>query len=145
MKSFICVFMLHIAFVSAVYAQESPVEALTPTETVKLFEACYGTAEMDTCAEIVTVGFRNNKPKSVWVYDTWKALNKAQYRKESSEVLRQKIDGDTAYVILQTRIDTAGGFADQKEMYTLLKVDGVWLIHDLRIGDEFLEEEQQQL
>lgn len=126
-------------------AQENPTgEALTPAETVDLWNTCYGAATMDACGDITTANMRDNKPKSVWVYDSRKILNGLEQRKDSSEIIKEKIDGDTAMIIVQSRIYTVGGYADQKELFALVKVDGVWLIDDLVVGDEILEDEKQK-
>lgn len=117
----------------------------TPTETIAIWNAGYGTAEMDACADVTTARMRDDKPKSVWVYDTWKKLNRLGYRKETSAVLQEKIDGDTAVVVLQTRIYADDVYSDQKELFTLMRVDGVWLIDALRVGDEILETQPEQL
>lgn len=54
-------------------------------------------------------------------------------------VLESKITGDTAAVILDTKIKTKAADADQKELYLLIREDGRWLIDELQVGDEILE------
>ena len=146
-KILLITIMLQLACLSGILAQEnSAQEALpqkTPLEIVELWNTCYGTADMDQCANLTTAAMRKEKPKSVWVYDTWKFLNAVEYRKEESEVLQEKIDGDAAVIVLQTRI-YADGYVDQKELFKLIQVDGEWLIDDLIVGDEVLEEEKKQ-
>ena len=124
-----------------IHAQETP--AQTPLEVVELWNTTYGTADMDICANLTTAVMRKGKPKSVWVYDSWKQLNTLDYRKEESQIIQQKIDGNTAVIVLQTRI-YADGYVDQKELFKLIRVDGEWLIDELIIGDEVLEEERKQ-
>ncbi len=135
MKIFIRLIILQVAFISSVYGQT------TPIETVEIWNAAYGTAEMDKCADITTAKMRDNKPKSVWVYDTWKQLDKIDYRKETSEIIRHKIENDSAVIIVQSRIYALNGYVDQKELFTLLHIDGTWLIDKLIVGDEVLEEQ----
>lgn len=120
-------------------------ETRTPTETVAIWNAGYGTADMDACADVTTANLRDDKPKAVWVYDTWKHLTRLGYRKEQSDVLQEKIDGETAVVMLQTRIYAIDAYSDQKELFTLIRVDGVWLIDDVQVGDEILEKRPEQL
>ncbi len=145
MKKFACILIVLLAVgvllavVPAAYAER------TPSEVVKLWESCYGTAEMDRCGPITTAKMRNDKPESVWVYDVWKDLHRAEYRKEGSEVLKEEIGGEAAIIILQTRIYAMDGYVDQKEMYKLIKVEGEWLIDELVIGDEILEEDLEEL
>ncbi len=140
MKKLVCILILFLMCVSAVsvHAEE------TPAEVVDAWEACYGTAEMDQCGEIVTAKMRDDKPISVWVYDAWKALDRIKYRKEQSEVLKEEIDEMTAIVVLQARIYALDGYVDQKELYRLWKIDGEWFIDGIIIGDEILEEEQEE-
>ncbi len=95
---------------------------------------------MDKCADITSAKMRDNKPKSVWV-DTWKQLDKIDYRKETSEIIRHKIENDGAIIIVQSRICALNSYVDQKELFTLLHIDGTWLIDKLIVGDEVLEEQ----
>ena len=139
MKVFINVIIIQLAFISAIYGQA------TPIETIELWNTTYGTAEMDQCGDITTAKMRDNKPKSVWVYDTWKQLDKIDYRKETSKIIRQKIDADMAVIVVQSRIYALDGYVDQKELFTLLNINGTWLIDELVVGDEVLEEKLQQL
>lgn len=53
--------------------------SLSPVEVVKLFESTYGTANMDQAADLTTPKMRSNRPKAVWIYDTWKALQSIDY------------------------------------------------------------------
>lgn len=131
--------IIQLAFISAIYGQA------TPIETVELWNKTYGTAEMDQCGDITTAKMRDNKPKSVWVYDTWKQLDKIDYRKETSEIIQQKIDADIAIIVVQSRIYALDGYVDQKELFTLLNIDGTWLIDELVVGDEVLEEKHERL
>ncbi len=48
----------------------------SPIDVVKLFNENYGGPRMDKIADYTTANFRDNKPKSVWVVDTWRALKK---------------------------------------------------------------------
>ena len=139
MKVLISLIIIQLAFISVIYGQA------TPIETVEIWNATYGTAEMDQCGDITTARMRDNKPKSVWVYDTWKQLDKIDYRKETSEIIRQKIDADIAVIVVQSRIYAIDGYVDQKELFTLLNIDGTWFIDELVVGDEVLEEKHEQL
>ncbi len=138
----ICIVIVSLTCVSAfVHAENKN----TPREVVERWERCYGTADMDRCGAITTAKMRDNKPISVWVYDLWTKLHRIGYRKKKSELLKEKIDGTSAIIVLQARIDALDGFVDQKEMYKLIKIDDQWLIDDLIIGDEILEEELEEL
>ena len=143
MKTCLSLFIIQFIFISPIFAQETPINQ-SPLEIIKLWNTCYGTAEMDRCANITTIAMRKGKPKSVWVYDTWKQLDKLDYQKETSEVIQEKIDGDVAIIVLQSRIYAVDGYVDQKELFKLVNINGEWLIDDLIVGDEVLEEEKEQ-
>ncbi len=55
-------------------------------EVVKLFDKTYSGPIMDEIAGYTTPGFRDNKPKSVWVVETWKTLNKLKYKGVDSSI-----------------------------------------------------------
>lgn len=127
------------------YGQETPAKQLTPTETVELWNRCYGTAEMDLCGDITTAKMRDDEPITVWIYDTYKQLKRIGYKKETSEVIEEKINGDVARVGVQSRIVAGGIYSDQKELFILQRIDDKWLIDNLIVGDEQLEEPKKQL
>ncbi len=73
----------------------------SPLEVVKLFDKCYGGPLMDEIADYTTPSFRDNKPKSVWVVETWKTLKDIQYERLNSSVIGSQVKGDKAIVILE--------------------------------------------
>ena len=58
----------------------------SPLQVVKSFDMTYGGPLMVEIADYTTAGFRDYKPKSVWVVDTWKTLNKLKYKRLNSSV-----------------------------------------------------------
>ncbi len=56
---------------------------------------------MDEIADYTTPSFRDNKPKSVWVVETWKTLKDIQYERLNSSVIGSQVKGDKAIVILE--------------------------------------------
>ncbi len=116
-----------------------------PIEVVNLFNNLYGGPEMDTIADYTTPKFRDNKPKSVWVVDTWKILKKLKYERLNSSVIDSKVDNDKAIVVMDAKISTAATAATQKEVYYLVKEGDKWLIDDLIITDEELDLDQMKL
>jgi len=86
---------------------------------------------MDEAAAITTVDFRDGVPGSVWVAEVWPKLKTFEYKKIKTEILSTKNDGDKAIVIAQSKISTAGGDSVQKEIYSLIRFQGKWLIDDL--------------
>jgi len=94
---------------------------------------------MDEIADYTTDKFRDKKPKSVWVVDTWKALNKLKYERLNSSVIDSKVKDDKAVVIIEARIKTAVGEVTQKEIYYLVKEGERWLIDELVVTDEEID------
>jgi len=131
-------FLLTLCISAFCYAQ-------TPLEVVELFHKCYGNPCMDEIADYTTPRFRDNKPKSVWVVDTWKTLNTMKYEKINSSVLDSKVKADKAVVIVNVKITTVGGDASQKEIFYLVKEGEIWLIDELVVTDEEIDVDKIQL
>jgi hypothetical protein len=131
-------FLLTLFLVTFCYAQ-------TPLEVVELFHKCYGNPCMDEIADYTTPRFRDNKPKSVWVVDTWKTLNTMKYEKINSSVLDSKVKADKAVVIVNVKITTVGGDASQKEIFYLVKEGEMWLIDELVVTDEEIDVDKIEL
>ena len=71
-----------------------------PLEVVQLFDKAYGGPLMDEIADYTTPQFRDNKPKSVWVVETWKTLKDIQYERVNSSVISSQVKDDKAIVIM---------------------------------------------
>jgi hypothetical protein len=117
----------------------------TPIEIVQMFDKCYGTASMDDIPDYTTPKFRDNKPKSVWVVDTWNTLKDIKYERLASSMVNSRINEDKAIVVYEVKIKTAAGETSQKEIYFLIKEDGKWLIDDLVVTDEEIDLEKLEL
>ena len=117
----------------------------TPSDIVNVFVNTYGGPYMDELANFTTPNFRDNKPKSVWVVDTWKSLKQIKYRKIRSSVIASKVKGNKAVVIVDATIETKAVKTSQKELYYLIKEDGKWLINDLVVTDEDIDLENEKL
>jgi len=116
----------------------------TPGEVVTEWTKVYG-VDMDIAAELTTLEFRGGKPKGVWASETYRIFKSIGYKHLGGEIIEEKIDGDKALVILQGKIFTIAGGAKQKEFYLLKKVDGEWLIHDIKVKEEEVEKEKRVL
>jgi len=116
-----------------------------PSYIVNVFVNTYGGPYMDELADFTTPNFRDNKPKSVWVVDTWKSLKQIKYRKIRSSVIASKVKGNKAVVIVDATIETKAVKTSQKELYYLIKEDGKWLINDLVVTDEDIDLENEKL
>jgi hypothetical protein len=117
----------------------------SPTQVVKRFCVDYGGPGMDKSARLTTSHFRNNRPKSVWVSDTWRDLKQLAYRRLHQAVSQTKIDKDRAAVILEARIETLAGETRQKEIYYLIRKSHTWLIDELQIVEEDIEISREEL
>ena len=100
---------------------------------------------MDEIADYTTPSFRDNKPKSVWVMETWKTLQKIQYERLNSSVISSQLKGDKAIVILEAKIKTSAGEVSQKEVYYLVGEGERWLIDELVVTDEEIDPEKLRL
>ena len=117
----------------------------SPIEVVKLFDKCYGRPCMDEIANYTTPKFRDNKPKSVWVVDTWKTLKEIKYEKLNSSVIDTKVKDDKAIVVTETKIKTVVGETTQKDIFYLIKQGERWLIDELIVTDEEIDLNKIQL
>ena len=117
----------------------------TPSDIVNVFVNTYGGPYMDELANFTTPNFRDNKPKSVWVVDTWKSLKQIKYRKIRSTVIASKVKGNKAVVMVDATIVTKAVKTNQKELFFLIKEDGKWLINDLVVTDEDIDLENERL
>lgn len=77
--------------------------------------------------------------------DTWRTLHKIKYKKLTGDIIGSKVKGDKAVVIVQSRISTAAGDANQKEIYYLVKNGEKWLIDELKVTDEEINLEEIEL
>ena len=139
-------FLLLLAFIPIHYYLIKP-GALTPRspdKVVALFDQVYGSSEMSSIAPYTTGRFRDKKRKEVWIADTWKTLKKIEYKRLSSKLINSSLKGNQAMVVLQSQIETVAGKTDQKEIFYLIKKDGIWKIDELVVTDEKLEKRKEK-
>jgi len=129
MVLFFLLFLLHPS--ACLQADEKPY-----IRVVQEFNRCYGKPCMDLAADLTTANFRNDKPKSVWVYDSWHLLNQMKYKKVESKIEMSRSSKGKAIVVMNSKISTAGGDAEQRDVYLLILENGKWLIDDLEVVDE---------
>ena len=132
------VFGIPLVLISLLFVQTfaAYAEPKTPVEVVEVFIDGYGTAKMDQAAKHTTAKFRNDKPKSVWVQETWNALNELKYGHKDSSVIDTKVGDEKAVVVVDAKITTVAADARQKEIYILVKQEDRWLIDELILSDE---------
>jgi len=114
----------------------------SPVSVVKQFGKCYGKFCMDEIVKITTAKFRDNKPGSVWVTETWEALNGIKFQRLKSEFQTCNTSRDKAVVVMKTRISTVAGNADQRDVYLLVRDGNQWKIDDLQVTDEVVDVEK---
>ena len=100
---------------------------------------------MDEIANYTTSKFRDNKPKSVWVVDTWKTLREIKFQRLNCSVIDTKVKDDKAIVITETKIKTVAGETTQKDIFYLIKQGERWLIDELIVTDEEIDLNKIQL
>lgn len=117
----------------------------SPIEVVNLFFETYATPRMDEIGFYTTAKFRDDKPISVWISETWNALKQMEYEKLEFKMLDSKITDKNALVAVQAKIKTVAGEADQKEIYSLILENNRWLIDDLVVTDEEIDLENMKI
>ena len=117
----------------------------SPVEVVQFFNKSYGGPRMDEIADYTTPKFRGNKPKSVWVVDTWKTLHDIKYQKLNCTVIGTTIKEDRAIVAIEAKIKTLAGETAQREMLYLVKEKQRWLIDELIVTEEEIDPEKMKL
>ena len=141
------VFIIFLPLITLFFLQANILNAETksPEEVVKMFIAGYGTARMDEAADLTTDKFRGDRPKSVWVVETWKTLNAIEYGRKESKVIDSRIGEKKAVVLVESEITTNPANAVQREIYILTKDENRWLIDDLIVTDEKIKLDDYEL
>lgn len=121
------VFFLFTFYFQYILKSKNP-DDQPPDATVKQFARCYGKPCMDDIGALVTPRFRDFKPVSVWVADTWRALNESEYHRQNGRVLESRVKENRAVVSMVATIKTVDGQIDQTEIYYLVMKNGQWLI-----------------
>jgi hypothetical protein len=119
----------------------------SPEQIVELYQKSFGTPRMDEIGPYTTANFRDNMPVTVWVNKTWNQLKQFGYEKVDFKLLDVEYNDlkDHAKVTIATKINTEACTATQKEIYLLIKDGGYWLIDDLIITDEVVDDEVFEL
>ena len=136
-KSFKIIYLL-IAF-SLINLSISQAQEKSPIEVVKLFGKAYGSPSMDEISNYTTPKFRDNRPKSFWVVDTWKTLKEIKCQRLNGAVIDTNVKGDRAVVVTETKIKTIVGKTSQKDIFYLIKQGKRWLIDKLIVTDEEID------
>jgi hypothetical protein len=121
--------------------------ALSPEQVVELFHKSFGTSRMDEIGPYTTGHFRDDLPISVWISKTWDELKSYGYKKTKFKLLEKEYSEDKNHIkiTVAAKIETDVGSAAHKENYFLIKEAGFWLIDELIVTDEIVDEEVFEL
>jgi hypothetical protein len=114
------------------FIDAQPTPHSSPRDVVAAFDRYYGGPDMDKIKNLTTEKFRDFKPETVWIMETWQALNDLSYQRTNSEIKELKMDKNRAAVLVETRIKTTYGETSQQEIFYLVR-DAVWLIDRLDV------------
>jgi|FLYL01.1.fsa_nt_gi hypothetical protein len=108
-----------------------------PGEIVTAWTRLYG-QNTAKAALLTTARFRKEENPQAWGEKIQAALTNINYQHLGGKIVGEKVTRDTATVVLHARIVAEDGISLQKEIYTLNRVGGQWLIDELRIEEEYV-------
>lgn len=109
----------------------------SPGEVVQAWTRLYG-QDTARAAGLTTDRFRRGEAPGKWARRTQRALQDIGYRHLGGEIIEEKITGEVTTVILKACIVAVDGVSVQKEVYTIKRVEGRWLIDTLEVKDEIV-------
>lgn len=110
---------------------------LSPKEVVLKWVIVYGqNLDLDRAANLTTLNFRNDQSEEDWAFRYSNILRQIKYEHLGGEIIDELTKEDKSLIVLQAKIMTAAGGMKQKELYHLIKVDGLWLIDEITIKEE---------
>lgn len=123
------------------------IDGNSPKQVVELYQKAFGTPRMDEIGPYTTENFRNDLPITVWVNRTWNTLNQMEYEKTAFKILEIEYNEnkDAVKITVATKLNTAAASATQKEIYLLIKKEDYWLVDELIVSDEILDDEVFEL
>jgi len=115
-------------------------QALTPTQVVQQWLTVYP-KDLNTAATLTTINLRQGWSQKEWVRTKKALLAMTQLRSLGGEILSEEISGIQALVMVNAHISTIVGEQIQQELYRLLRVNGQWLIDEMKVvAERFLGE-----
>jgi len=120
---------------SLVQAAFVPSLHITPREVVTAWTRLYG-QDTAKAALLTTERFRGGESPQPWAKRVQQALEEISYRHLGGMIESETVRGDSAVVVLKASIVAVDGISTQREIYTLNRVGGRWLIDELRVEDE---------
>ncbi len=121
-------------FVNAVGSESSP------SQVVEQWIAVYP-KDLNTAVTLTTPKMRNDLTPASWVRTQKAPLANLQLRYLGGEILSEDVSSKEAVVVLTAHISTVIGQQVQRERYTLRRINGQWLIDDVKVvAERFLGE-----
>ena len=108
---------------------------LSPKEVVLNWTQVYG-KDLLKAAYLTTLNFRNDQSEEDWAFRYSNIIRQIKYEHLGGEIIDELTKEDKSLIVLQAKIMTAAGGMKQKELYHLIKVDGLWLIDEITIKEE---------
>ena len=113
---------------------------LTPSQVVQQWIAVYP-KDLNTAVTLTTINLRQGWSQKEWVRTKKALLAMTQLRSLGGEILSEEISGIQALVMVNAHISTIVGEQIQQELYRLLRVNGQWLIDEMKVvAERFLGE-----
>jgi hypothetical protein len=120
---------------SLVQAAFVPSLHITPRGVITAWTRLYG-QDTAKAALLTTERFRGGEPPQPWAKRVQQALEEISYRHLGGMIESETVRGDSAVVVLKASIVAVDGISTQREIYTLARVGGRWLIDELKVEDE---------
>ncbi len=132
---FICFAVLAFSpFLNAVGAESSPSQVVQQWLTVY-------PKDLDTAVTLTTPNMRNDLTPERWMRHSKALLLNLGLEYLDGEVLSEKITDNRAVVTLKAYLSTTIGDQVQNERYTLRRINGQWLIDEMKVvAERFLGE-----
>ncbi len=115
-------------------------QAQTPGQVVQQWIAVYP-KDLNNAVTLTTINLRRGWSQKEWVRTKKAPLAVTQLRCLGGEILSEEITGIQAIVMVNAHISTIVGEQMQRERYRLLRVNGQWLIDEMKVvAERFLGE-----
>ena len=108
---------------------------LAPGEVVTQWTQLYG-QDTTRAALLTTERFRKGEEPQAWGARLQAALQEIGYHHLTGELVEEQVTEEVATITLKARIVAIDGVSLQREVYTLKRVRGWWLIDSLEVTDE---------
>ncbi len=116
-------------FLNAVGSESSP------SQVVQHWIAAYP-KDLNTAATLTTARMRDGLSPESWVRTQKAPLANVQLRYLGGEILSEDVSSKEAVVILKAHISTVIGEQVQRERYRVRRIDGQWLIDEVKVVAE---------